>query len=368
MLAGLGLAALAAGGLVCAAAPGPGMVALGRLVSAAGALFSTLYFTKMIADWFDGREMATAMSVLVMSWPFGIAMGQEGHAWIAQHYGWHVPFAVASAYCALASLGVLGFCRPPNAQTHTGAQRIARLLPREWALILCAGIAWGVFNGGYVTWLSFGPRMLEATGTGVLAAASVISVGSWLMIFSGAACGQIVDRFGHADTVLEVCMTGAVGGPVPPGGARGGSYREPSVRDPRHGARRRYHRALRSGCRAGTAGLRYGCLLYDLLRDHDRGPAHCRLDFRPDWRGEGGHPLRRLPVRPGVAGSDADSETQGSAQGRGSPGGRVMQIRKTMLIQERSEIDEMGAPCAPLIRVAALPVPQNPYAGIDQRT
>jgi hypothetical protein len=43
-----------------------------------------------------------------------------------------------------------------------------------------------------------------------------------------------------------------------------------------------------------------------------------------------------------------------------------MLIRKRMLIQDRTETDEMGAPCAPLTRVAALAVLRNPFAGIDQ--
>jgi hypothetical protein len=43
-----------------------------------------------------------------------------------------------------------------------------------------------------------------------------------------------------------------------------------------------------------------------------------------------------------------------------------MLIRKTMLIRDRTETDEMGAPCAPLNRVAALAVLRNPFAGIDQ--
>ncbi len=43
-----------------------------------------------------------------------------------------------------------------------------------------------------------------------------------------------------------------------------------------------------------------------------------------------------------------------------------MQIRKTMLILDRIETDEMGAPCSPLTRVAALAVLRNPFACIDQ--
>ena len=209
-LAGLGLLFLALGGAVTSLADGPGVIGLGRVLAGAGFLFATLYFTKMVADWFEGREIATAMSILVMSWPFGIAMGQVGHTWLAGLFGWRAPFAVASVYCLLAALAVFTLYRAPHDLRVPVAGRIRGLLPREWGLILCAGIAWGVFNAGYVVYLSFGPAMLEAQGMTLLAAASVISVGSWLMIVSGAICGQIADRFGHREVILAVCMSGAV--------------------------------------------------------------------------------------------------------------------------------------------------------------
>jgi len=209
VLAGLGLGALALGGAMSAMASDPAGIGAGRLLSGAGFLFATLFFTKMVADWFEGREIATAMSILVMSWPFGIAMGQVGHTWLAEVHGWRFPFAVASAWCAVAAIAVLTLYRPPHDLPSRIAGRIRGLLPREWGLIVLAGIAWGVFNAGYVVYLSFGPRMLEAQGMGTLASASVISVGSWLMILSGTACGQVADRFGRRETILAVCMTGA---------------------------------------------------------------------------------------------------------------------------------------------------------------
>lgn len=210
VLAGLGLGALALGGALSAMAAGPFGIGSGRMLSGAGFLFATLYFTKMVADWFEGREIATAMSILVMSWPFGIAMGQVGHTWLAEVYGWRLPFAVASVWCAVAAVAVLTLYRPPLGLNSRITGGVIALLPREWGLILLAGIAWGVFNAGYVVYLSFGPSMLEAQGTGALAAASVISVGSWLMILSGTACGQIADRFGRRETILAICMAGAV--------------------------------------------------------------------------------------------------------------------------------------------------------------
>lgn len=44
----------------------------------------------------------------------------------------------------------------------------------------------------------------------------------------------------------------------------------------------------------------------------------------------------------------------------------MMLIRKTILIRERIETDETGAPCPALARVAAIAVLQNPFAGTDQ--
>lgn len=206
----LGLVALALGGIVSSLAGGSNGIGIGRVIAGAGFLFTTLYFTKIVADWFEGREIATAMSILVMSWPFGIAMGQVGHAWLELVFGWRAPFQVASAYCLLAAVAVFALYRVPDAPSQARPAASARLTPKEWRLVLCAAAAWGVFNAAYVTYLTFGPKILEAGGLSGVAAAGILSIGSWLMIVSGALCGQIVDRFGRRDLVLAVCMTGAL--------------------------------------------------------------------------------------------------------------------------------------------------------------
>lgn len=203
-----GLGALAVGGLVSAGATDSLTIGFGRVLAGIGFLFSTLYLAKMVADWFEGREIATAMSVLVMSWPFGIAMGQVGYAWISDAFSWQVPFQIASTYCALAAFAVLVFYKPPHEPAHTkGRGSTAQLTGYEWRLILIAGAVWGVFNAGYVVYLSFAPKILETFGQTALAAASIISIGSWVMIMSGAVCGQIADRSGRRMTILVVCMS-----------------------------------------------------------------------------------------------------------------------------------------------------------------
>jgi MFS family permease len=70
---------------------------LGRLLCGVGFVVTTIFFTKMVVDWFAGRELATAMAVLA-AMVFGIAMGQVGHSWLAATYGWRMLFIAAALY------------------------------------------------------------------------------------------------------------------------------------------------------------------------------------------------------------------------------------------------------------------------------
>ncbi len=209
-LVSLGLALMALGGLVAASAHGFGQLGLARVVTGAGFVFGSLYFTKMVVDWFSGRELATALGILVMSWPFGIAAGQVGHAWLAATFDWRAPFIAASLCSATATVAVAwGYRPPPSAGAAAGAQ-INRLPRDELLLTLVAAAAWGLFNAGYVVYLSFAPKVLELHGYGAAQAAAVISIASWVMILSVSVIGGIADRTGRHATVLCLCMAVAV--------------------------------------------------------------------------------------------------------------------------------------------------------------
>ena len=56
VLVALAFMCLAVGGTVAALAQGFGLLALGRLACGAGFVISTIYLTKMTADWFSGKD------------------------------------------------------------------------------------------------------------------------------------------------------------------------------------------------------------------------------------------------------------------------------------------------------------------------
>ena len=51
----------------------------GRTVCGVGFVLTTMYFSKVTIDWFEGRELSTAMGILTISWPGGIALSQAIH-------------------------------------------------------------------------------------------------------------------------------------------------------------------------------------------------------------------------------------------------------------------------------------------------
>jgi predicted MFS family arabinose efflux permease len=225
VLVAAGLLLLGAGGLGAALAQGFGLLALGRIVAGIGYVFTTLYFAKMVVDWFSGRELATAMGALVMSWPFGVALGQVLHVWLAIRFGWPAAFVAASVHCVAGALAILVLYRPPpeagpapaaglpvaEPTVPGGVASLKGFLPPvELRLTLLAAAVWGLFNAGYIVYLSFAPRLLVASGYGEAGAAAVVSVASWVMIVSGIVGGQVADRTGKPDRMLHLCLAVAV--------------------------------------------------------------------------------------------------------------------------------------------------------------
>jgi MFS family permease len=74
----------------------------GRLVAGAGGVLLNVQMTKMVTDWFAGKEIATAMAIFVNSWPAGVAMSLLALPSIGTAYG------VTAAYLAVAALIAFG--------------------------------------------------------------------------------------------------------------------------------------------------------------------------------------------------------------------------------------------------------------------
>jgi MFS family permease len=189
------------GGLAMAVSNSWNVQLAGRLVAGAGGVLLNVQMSKMVADWFAGREIATAMAVFVNSWSAGVALSLLVLPAIGTTYG---VGAVHLAVVALIALGILllaaTYRPPPNIANAVAAS--APLNRDAMMAVTAAGLIWGLFNVGFATVFSFGPSMLVERGWSITAAGSTISIVLWVAVFSVPLGGLLADRTGRPQTIL----------------------------------------------------------------------------------------------------------------------------------------------------------------------
>jgi MFS family permease len=196
------LVLMLAGELAMALSPSWPVQIAGRLVSGAGGVMFNVQMTKMVADWFAGQEIATAMAIFVNSWPAGIALSLVLLPPIATAFGIEAVYLTVAASIAL---GLVFFAAaypsPPKITTTAAA---GSSWPDRTTLIalIAAGLIWGLFNVGFAMIFSFGPSMLAERGWSISAAGSVISIVLWLAVISVPLGGFLADRTKRPNLIL----------------------------------------------------------------------------------------------------------------------------------------------------------------------
>jgi MFS family permease len=231
-----GLALMIAGGALTAGAGGFGTAVTGRLLSGVGAVVMNILLAKIVSDWFTGKELSTAMAIMLTSWPVGLGLAATTLGGVAAGTSWRT---AVMATAAAAGLGVLLMLLCRDAPGAAGGPARAALRGRELGLSLSAGFAWGCFNASLVAIVAFGPGLLIARGATLGDAGRVVSLAIWLTMLSVPLGGLLTDRLERptflivtgslvaagtmllipvlAHAVLAFCLVGLAIG-APPGG------------------------------------------------------------------------------------------------------------------------------------------------------
>jgi len=197
-VAGLGL--MLVGGVVVSYSLGFGLATLGRTLSGVGGVLVNVMLARMVAEWFRGRELQTAMGVMLSAWPFGMALALAILGPLAAATSWRVAEYVTVAAAGLAlALIALGYRDPPPGDEAPEPAAVLRLgLPgRVWALAISAGVAWALLNASVIVVASFAPSFLMSRGASVGEAGFLTGVALWISIVAvpvGGLVAQKVDR------------------------------------------------------------------------------------------------------------------------------------------------------------------------------
>ena len=144
----LGLILMMAGSCIMSLSTSWGGQISGRLVAGVGGVLMSVLMTKMVADWFIGKELSTAMAIFVNSWPVGIAISLLAAPTVAMLYGASgASLAVAALIAVATGLLAVSIVRPraPLPRKH---RMVARVFTRQWR--------WSVRDryGACTTWRS----------------------------------------------------------------------------------------------------------------------------------------------------------------------------------------------------------------------
>ncbi|MEW6633023.1 MAG: MFS transporter [Pseudomonadota bacterium] len=197
-----GLALMLAGEILLGASTSWSAQVTGRLISGVGGVLLNVLMTKMVVDWFSGRQIATAMAIFINSWPVGIALTLVALPLIQAKSG------IAGAQIAVmtlivAALALVGlFYQPPEQGTAPASAAGSRLAKPAILAVLLAGSIWALYNVGFAMIFSFGPSMLVERGWSTATAGSAVSIVLWLAALSVPVGGYLADRTGSRNAIL----------------------------------------------------------------------------------------------------------------------------------------------------------------------
>jgi len=194
-----GLALMVAGGVLTAGAGGFGTAVAGRVVSGVGAIVMNILLAKMVADWFAGKELSTAMAVMLTSWPVGLGLAAATLGGVAAGASWRTAVVVTALAAGLGLLLMLLYRNAPGVAAGTAR---AALGGRDLRLSISAGFAWGCFNASLVAIIAFGPGLLLARGTPLADAGRVVSLAIWVTMLSVPLGGLITDKLGRPTLLI----------------------------------------------------------------------------------------------------------------------------------------------------------------------
>lgn len=206
----IGLVLMAGGATWFALSRSLGEASAARLTSGIGAVMLNVLLTKMVADWFDGKERLLAMSILINSWPIGIGLALLLTGPLASLFGWRWAIESTAAFAIIGFAAVLWGYRAPAsvAQGVLSKVGIGVLSRREWQLLGIASLPWLLYNVAYQIMISFLPSFFVERGLGISHAGRLVALNTVLFVFSVQAGGVLLKKARRPDLLCHAMMAG----------------------------------------------------------------------------------------------------------------------------------------------------------------
>ncbi|MEK6245980.1 MAG: MFS transporter [Pseudomonadota bacterium] len=203
----VGALAMAAGAFVMGSATSASELYAGRLITGVGGTIFNVILTKMVTDWFIGKEIVLALALMLTAWPVGIALGLLTHGQIAGAHGWNLVMHVTGVAALAALILTAAFYRaPPSSATANTAPLRFGLPSRQLVHMSIVGLGWTLYNAGFIAVVSFAPGALVSAGYEHGAAHSVTSLFMWATLISLPLGGRLLNSIEYITPAIAVSL------------------------------------------------------------------------------------------------------------------------------------------------------------------
>lgn len=207
-IVGLSMGLMFLGSMLIAWAPTWGLLVTGRLLAGVGGVALNVVMTKMVIDWFVGREISTAMSIFINSWPLGIALALFALPIISATGGLQLAWITVLASITVALIAFVLIYHPADKATEAVTE--VKITSFPVFPLLLAGTAWALSNAALAMVFSFGPTLLTERGLGLTAASALISAFMLCLAIAIPIGGVLADRSGKRDAVITFGLSSFV--------------------------------------------------------------------------------------------------------------------------------------------------------------
>jgi predicted MFS family arabinose efflux permease len=193
----IGAVTMMVGAWVMATAETPRELFTGRLITGVGGTIFNVILTKMVTEWFLGKEIVTALAIMLTAWPIGISLGLLTQGVIADSYGWPWAFHATGALALVSFLLTAFLYRDPTVDPEAAEERFRFGVPhRQFIHVTVISFGWALFNASLIILVSFAPDVLVNEGYSPDRARSIVSLAMWATLLSIPLGGRVLEVFG----------------------------------------------------------------------------------------------------------------------------------------------------------------------------
>ncbi|MCW4053983.1 MAG: MFS transporter [Candidatus Bathyarchaeota archaeon] len=178
---------------------------LGRVIAGMGAATVSIMAAQLVALWFRGTELGTAMGIFSTAMPVATIISFTTFGELGKVFGWQIPILVPAILGAIAFVAFMLLHKPvqtPSEEANFVKEGLFSNLLKTANLAWVVGFCWMWFNAAVISFSTFAPDFFGSKGYNIAFAGFLTSLLMWGSLIMSPIIGRLLDKFDNNDLFI----------------------------------------------------------------------------------------------------------------------------------------------------------------------